>query len=101
MSATNDSPTLASLVRSPVTIVWGVLIAATALSWMLGTDHGFASTEHSTASVVILLIAFIKVRFIGLWFMELRKAPLPLRGLFETYCAVVATLVIGLFLLAG
>ena len=31
--------------------------------------------------------------------MELREAPTVLRGLFEVYCAVACTAVIGVFLL--
>jgi Prokaryotic Cytochrome C oxidase subunit IV len=46
-----------------------------------------------------LLIAFIKVRLVGLYFMELRGAPTVLRGLFEAYCAIACTVVIGVFLL--
>lgn len=99
MYSTAPAPTLSALVRTPTTVVWFVLIAATVLSWMLGTDHGF-SAGHSLASVLILLVAFIKVRFIGLWFMELREAPIVLRGIFEAYCLVVCTLVTSLFLFA-
>ena len=92
-------PLLRDLVRTRTTLVWIVLIAATALSWALGTDHGFSSDDHSVASVVILFVAFIKVRLIGLYFMELREAPVVLRGLFEAYCLIVCTLTVALFLL--
>ena len=92
------APALPSMLRTPTTVVWLVLIAATVLSWMLGTDHGFGATDHTLSSVVILLVAFVKVRFIGLWFMELREAPVVLRLLFEGYCAVVCTMTIALFL---
>jgi Prokaryotic Cytochrome C oxidase subunit IV len=50
--------------------------------------------------VLILLIAFVKVRFVGLYFMELREAPMLLRGLFETYCIGVCALVISMFVFA-
>jgi caa(3)-type oxidase subunit IV len=86
-----------ALLRTPATAVWVVLIAATAATWTLGTQHGFGS--HTTASVVILLIAFVKVRLVGLYFMELRDAPTVLRGLFEAYCAIACTVVISVFLL--
>jgi len=90
--------TLVPLLRTPATAVWAVLIAATVVSWMLGTQHGFNS--YTLASVVILLIAFIKVRLVGLYFMELRDAPTVLRGLFEAYCIIVYSVVVGVFLLA-
>jgi hypothetical protein len=72
------------------------LVAATVLSWALGTSHGFGD-DHNLNSALILLIAFVKVRFIGLYFMELRDAPLALRGIFEAYCAVVCLGVLGFF----
>jgi caa(3)-type oxidase subunit IV len=62
-----------ALLRTPATGVWVVLIVATAATWTLGTNHGFGN--HTLASVAILLIAFIKVRLVGLYFMELRDAP--------------------------
>jgi hypothetical protein len=62
-----------------------MLTVATVLSWSLGTHHGLA--------IAILVIAFVKIRFVGLYFMELRGAPAPLRIVFETYClAVLLTL---------
>jgi caa(3)-type oxidase subunit IV len=86
-----------ALLRTPATAVWVVLIFATVVTWTLGTNHGFGN--HTLASVAILLIAFIKVRLVGLHFMELRGAPTVLRGLFEAYCAIACTVVIGVFLL--
>jgi caa(3)-type oxidase subunit IV len=90
--------TLVPLLRTPATAVWAILVAATVVSWTLGTQHGF--NDYTLASVVILLIAFIKVRLVGLYFMELRDAPTVLRGLFEAYCVVVCCVVVGTFLLA-
>ena len=85
-----------ALLRARFTAVWFVLIAATLLSFWLGTDHGLDSATART--VLILVVAFIKVRFVGLYFMELRDAPLVLRGLFESYCLVVCGFLIGLYL---
>jgi caa(3)-type oxidase subunit IV len=82
--------------RVPATAVW-LLIVATIASWVLGTNHGIGN--HTYGSVVILLIAFVKARLVGLYFMELREAPTLLRGLFEAYCAIVCTAVITHFLL--
>ncbi|MFZ0715811.1 cytochrome C oxidase subunit IV family protein [Mycobacterium sp.] len=55
--------------------------------------------RHQLASVIILLIAFIKVRLVGMYFMELREAPNVLRGLFEAYCVIVCSLLLGVFYL--
>jgi heme/copper-type cytochrome/quinol oxidase subunit 4 len=87
---------VAPLLRGPITAIWGLLIGMTLISWWMGTNHGVNSEQ--TASVLVLLVAFFKVRFVGLYFMELRDAPLPLRGLFEGWCAVVCTTVIVMYL---
>jgi len=92
------SSNLGGLLRTPTTVVWLALIAATALSWLLGTNHGVPADRQDLTSVVILLVAFAKVRFIGLWFMELRAAPLVLRGLLELYCVAVCAMTVTLFL---
>jgi cytochrome c oxidase subunit IV len=48
--------------------------------------------------VVVLGIASIKVRLVGLDFMELRSAPIPLRAAFEGYCFGLWALLSGLYL---
>ena len=89
---------MTALLRTPATAIWMVLIVATMTSLALGTEHGINS--HNLASTAILLIAFIKVRLVGLYFMELRDAPTVLRSLFEAYCVIVCTLVTAVFLWA-
>jgi len=84
------------LLRGPFMVVWFILIAATLLSWHLGADHGIQN--HRIATVLIMLVAFIKVRFVGLYFMELRDAPARLRLLFEMHCVVVCSVVEGVYL---
>ena len=49
-------------------------------------------------AIVVLAIAAIKVRLVGLDFMELRHAPIPLRVLFEVYCFAVWAVLSGLYL---
>jgi len=90
--------TRAGLLRNPISAVWGLLIVATLISWWLGTDHGVDDLQ--TASVLVLLVAFVKVRFVGLYFMELRHAPIALRLLFEIWCAVVCATVVVMYLVA-
>jgi heme/copper-type cytochrome/quinol oxidase subunit 4 len=87
-----------TLLRAPFTAVWVVLVAATLLSFWLGTDHGLSSA--TARAVVILVVAFVKIRLVGLHFMELRAAPLALRALFEGYCVVVCLGLIGFYLFA-
>jgi hypothetical protein len=88
--------TLTSLLRTRATVVWLGLICATLISWTLGTDHGVA--DHRLASTLIMLVAFTKVRFVGLYFMELRDAPAPLRLVFEGYCVVIFAAVLGTYM---
>lgn len=90
---------MAYLMRTPASIAWLVLVALTLISWMLGTAHGFGG-DHVVASVVVLLVAAFKVRLVGLYFIELRKAPTWLRGTFEVYCVCLPALLIGMYLLA-
>jgi hypothetical protein len=75
-------------------VSWLILIVATLTSAALGADHG----TGSVMVVVVLAIAAIKVRLVGLDFMELRNAPVPLRVAFEGYCLGLWTLLSGLYL---
>ena len=89
---------LSSLLKSRVSLVWLGLIVATVISWRIGTDHGL---HASLATVVVLLVAFVKVRFVGLYFMELRDAPVWLRTIFEAYCLLVCIVLTVMYLAAG
>lgn len=91
---------MTALLKTPVTVVWALLVSATVVSWALGADHGIAVGSQRAASVLVIAIAFIKVRFVGLYFMEVRDAPVPLRVALEVYCIAVCSLVIGMFLFA-
>jgi Prokaryotic Cytochrome C oxidase subunit IV len=87
---------LRGLLRGPFMVVWFVLIAATLLLWYLGAEHGVQDAQLAT--VLILVVAFIKWRFVGLYFMELRDAPVPLRLIFEAQCVIVCAVVLGVYL---
>lgn len=84
-----------NIFRNKTTLVWFGLIAATLLSWFVGVGHELG---EGCAGVVILLIAFVKVRFVGRYFMELRHAPRGLAAVFDAWIVVVAAALIGLFL---
>ncbi|NVN49930.1 cytochrome C oxidase subunit IV family protein [Mycolicibacterium hippocampi] len=86
--------TVVQLLRNRAGASWLVLIAATLVSWVVGADHG----TGSMAAVVVLAIAAIKVRLVGLDFMELRHAPIPLRAAFECYCVGMWALLSALYL---
>lgn len=78
------------------TTVWMVLVAATVLTAVVGLEQHGGSTA---VGLVLLAIAFIKIRLVALHFMEVRDAPLPLRLLVEAYVGVtfVALVVIYAF----
>lgn len=76
-------------------VVWLALVAATAVSWILGSRHASGVDTTQAGVVVARLVAFVKVRDVGLEFMELREAPAALRWGFEGWVAVVgATLTV-------
>jgi hypothetical protein len=83
-----------SLFRARSTVVWIGLVAATIVSWAVGSEHG----TGSTVAVVVLGVALLKVRYVGLDFMELRQAPLLLRGVFECYCVALWCVLAGMYL---
>jgi hypothetical protein len=91
-----SGPSALGFARSRAGVSWLVLIAATLVSYALGADHGIGSATV----VVVLGIAAIKIRLVGLDFMELRSAPLPLRALFEGYCLVLWAVLSGLYVFA-
>jgi hypothetical protein len=89
---------LASLLKSRISLVWLALILATLVSWTVGGDHGLTAR---LATTIVVLVAFTKVRFIGMYFMELRHAPLPLKLIFEGYCLVIGAVVLIMYLAGG
>jgi hypothetical protein len=89
---------LASLLRNRISAVWFVLVSATLVLFALGTGHGISS--HEVASVVIVLVAFVKVFLVGMYFMELRDSPFVLRMVFTGYCLLAFAVITGMFLFA-
>lgn len=84
------------LLRDRITWVWLLLVGATLLSWELG--HGFALTNLDHVRVGILAVAFIKVRYVILDFMEIRHAPRAMRLAAEIWTLVVCLALIALYL---
>jgi hypothetical protein len=86
--------------RDAVSVAWALLIAATLISWTVGAEHGNGHTARQLATAIVLLVAFIKVRMVGMYFMELRYAPAVLRGLFEAWCLLVGACLLAMYLIA-
>ena len=89
-----------SSLRTRASVVWFVLALLTVVSWALGTDHGLTSGSHLPASLVIIVVALVKVRMVGMYFMELRCAPIHLRVIFESYCVAVLVLLVSMYVFA-
>lgn len=87
---------MAVSLQSRVTGIWVGLIVATGLSWQFGHGFGFGEKSHY-ATAAILIITFVKIRFVFLDFMELRTAPLPLRIAFEVWAVSICVILIGLY----
>jgi hypothetical protein len=83
--------------RNRTSLVWALLVAMTSLSWALGSGHDLGASGQQTASVVVLVLALLKARLVGVHFMALRNAPTSLRAAFETWCLLVGALTITLF----
>lgn len=79
----------------PLYAVWAVLVAATAISWFVGDDHGVGTGD--AAAWAVIAIAFAKVWLVGMHFMELRHAPRLLRRLFEGWVVVVPVVLAVLY----
>ena len=79
-------------------MAWVVLIGATIGSWWLGLEEaGGSSPWVSWLSSGLIVLAAFKMRLIGLYFMELRHAPWPLRGAFELWILAVCGGVLGFY----
>lgn len=76
--------------------VWLILLAATVLTAVVGLEQAGAS--HAVG-LVLLGVAFVKLRLVGLYFMELRTAPLPLRLFFEGYVTGVFVVLAALYVI--
>jgi Prokaryotic Cytochrome C oxidase subunit IV len=88
-----------TLLRSRVTVIWLLLVAATGLSWELGHGMGFSSVRLASSAVIV--VAFVKVRFVILEFMEIRTAPLFMRIIAETWLVVICGALLALYWMAA
>ena len=77
------------------TIVYGLMVLITGVSFWLTVGHG-ASAVHAASSAwsIVIVLAFVKARWVLLDFMELRSAPIKLRLLFEAFVVIVAAVLL-------
>lgn len=85
---------MASLLRSPATLVWALLMLATCAStWWLSKE----GTETAIATAAIMVIAAVKVRFVMVHFMELGHAPWRWRLAFEAWIVVFTSIILAMY----
>ncbi|HTZ70516.1 MAG TPA: cytochrome C oxidase subunit IV family protein [Acetobacteraceae bacterium] len=78
--------------------IWLLLVGATLISYSSSLEG--AALGPRIGGSIILVIAFFKARVIGLNFMELRRAAMPLRLVFEAWVMLAALLLLVMFGLA-
>ena len=92
---------MAALMRSRAIVVWMILIGATMGSLTL-FEASHTGRMNRYVSSAVIAIAFVKVRFVGLDFMELRESPAALRLAFELWLAAVGgTLIVMIWVQSG
>lgn len=82
------------LVGDLPSLLWVVLSLATVVSWQVGVE----SSAHVAAGSAVMAIGFIKLRLVGIHFMEIGNAPVALRATFEAYVALTFVVLLALFL---
>ena len=87
---------LTRLVTDRQLAVWFVLVLATALTATLGLEE---SGSVKWVGVTLIGIGVVKLRLVGLHFMEVRSAPLALRLILEAYAGIVFAALAGIYLL--
>lgn len=85
-------------VIKPLVTIWTILVAATLASNLFQMEA--MRFDPRVTGSAILLIAFFKVLLIGLRYMELGEAILPLRIAFEAWIVVMASALLTLFWIA-
>ena len=87
---------MTALIKDKLFWVLAGLLALTLLSWLIVSSAGL---ETQTLGVILIILAFVKVRLIIIHYMEAAKAYLPVRICFEAWVILVAGITIALYLL--
>ena len=83
------------LILSRRTLILFFLAGATLLSWEMG--HGVGFSDIRWASTCIIVLAFIKIRYVILEFMELRHSSMAARIVAEVWVVMVCLTLILLY----
>lgn len=84
---------MAKLFRLRITWIWLFLLVATLVSWE-AVDGVAWVKDLRLAGVVVMVIAFVKARYVLLDFMELRHAPWQMRAAAEGWCLAVGLAIV-------
>jgi hypothetical protein len=79
-----------------VTVVFAALVAATCITWWLGSGSSRTGAGLGLVATLTVLIASAKIYFIGRDFMDLRSAPSTLRIAFNVWVGAIAVAAIAL-----
>ncbi|WP_448418872.1 cytochrome C oxidase subunit IV family protein [Mycolicibacterium sp. XJ1819] len=86
------------LVYRRATLTFALLSLITVLSYWFTVGHGssLAHASEPTVWTVVMILTYIKVRWVMLDFMELRGSRVGLRMVFECVALVMATSLIAI-----
>ncbi len=76
------------------TRIWLLLLAITALAAWLGATPTVRDERYLGAAIIAL--AFVKIRFVILDFMEIRHAPLVMRLACEAWVLVIGATIVSI-----
>ena len=89
---------MTAYLRSPLTLVWFLLVAVTAVSWWAAAGgHRGESGLSFPITVVVISIAILKGRLVFWYFMEVRTGPFWLRASCDGWLAGVAIVLLVLY----
>ncbi|MCK9284917.1 MAG: cytochrome C oxidase subunit IV family protein [Rhodocyclaceae bacterium] len=83
----NEKQSIAAI--APLTLAWGILVAATGIGWWFGHTAQIAQDGARLSIAGVIVTAFFKVWLIGFQFMELKRAPRWLRHGYDAWVIVV------------
>ncbi len=80
------------------TLVWLLLVGATLFSWAIGgREAAHASGDARWLAGLLVAVAFLKVRLVIRYFMEVSDATAALRWLTDAWCIVVASAILAFY----
>ena len=79
-----------------VTIIWLALVGLTFVSLFLG-ERGSPSAASYSLVLGLIVLACVKVRMVILHFMEIKEAPLLLRGVLEFWVVGVGVMLVVMY----